>query len=67
MKYGRVNDIADLLLWHPVRIKEGPRHFDIHMFLEDYESTGKYTIPKGGEACWFSKEEDAMFFKLKFG
>jgi len=67
MKYVRGMDLADLLSWHPINIKDGPRHHAIHMFLEDYDSTGKYTIPWDGSTCWFTEEKDAVIFRLKFG
>jgi len=68
MKYVRLQDIADLIAgWHPVNITNAARQYDIHMFLEDYESVGNYTVQMTEDVWWFEKEEDAMFLKLKFG
>lgn len=37
---------------------------EIHEWLRSHDSDGEYTL--GGFGVFFTKDEDAVFFKLKF-
>jgi len=67
MKFSRIDDFADLLYWYPVKITDGQWLKDMHGFLTEYDSNGKYTIVIRENTWWFEKSEDALIFRLKFG
>ncbi len=68
MKYWNKDKRIRQLRWHKVSVSDMHDRFERNLKreLQLYDSPGKFYLYYAGRYVWFEREQDAMWFRLKW-